>query len=213
MSDLDLAIELLEQGMRAEAVKELERILSADIDNISAWRLLAQAVTDPQEVKECYEHVLRLDPHDREAAIALQEMGVEEADLTSDVPPFFHEDVEELGYQWQPEEPPREPGVDTAPLKMKDAYPVIEPPADALAQAEENHEALKRAEAALFDEEEEAPAVPEKQAPSGSILENDSFFYTAVVVILLILAVVVIYIFRQSIWEFIQANLPFLFNK
>lgn len=94
MYDLSMAITLLEQGQRAEAVRELEAILSQDIDNIAAWRLLAHALDDPREIKECYEHVLRLNPYDPEAIEALRNVEVPES--TSAVPPFFSEDLVEL---------------------------------------------------------------------------------------------------------------------
>ncbi|GAP05589.1 MAG TPA: hypothetical protein DEQ80_03045 [Anaerolinea thermolimosa] len=105
MSDLSMAITLLEQGQREEAVRELEAILRRDIDNIAAWRLLAHALDDPREVKECYEHVLRLNPYDPEAIEALRNVEVPEP--TSGVPPFFSEDLVEL--ESLPAEPSSEP--------------------------------------------------------------------------------------------------------
>lgn len=105
MPDLSMAITLLEHGQREEAVRELEAILSQDIDNIAAWRLLAHALEDPREVKECYEHVLRLNPYDPEAIEALRNVEVPEP--TSGVPPFFSEDLVEL--ESPSENPPSEP--------------------------------------------------------------------------------------------------------
>ena len=208
MSDLYLAVELLEQGNRPEAVRELERILSTDIDNIAAWRLLAQAVADPLEMKECYEHILRLDPHDQEAIDALRDLGVEEAQ--GDIPPFFTEDVKEMGYDWLPEEPTVQPGIDTAPLKIVDAFAAVEAPVESSPRRDPDVESSKQAELALFDEEEEEVKPGEEESGQAGIFENDAFFYTAVVVIILIVAAIAAYAFRGQIAGFIQnLKLPF----
>ena len=109
MSDISLAIEMLEQGHREDAIRELEKILAEDIDQISAWRLLATAVTNPHEIKECYEHVLRLDPHDAEAIEVLRSLGSQ--NVSGDALPFFSEDFTDPDHNWEDlDEPPVQPG-------------------------------------------------------------------------------------------------------
>ena len=204
MSDLYLAIELLEQGNPAEAVRELEQILSEDIDNIAAWRLLAQAVEDPAEMKECYEHVLRLDPHDQEAINALHELEAPQPQESA--LPFFAEDVTQLGYDWLPEEPPQQPGIDTAPLKIVDPFSPIEAPAETSVPPEAEFASIKQAEAALFDEEEEGGPSNEKPE-KGGLLDNDAFFYTAVILFILAAAAIAFFVFQDQILEFFRTVL------
>jgi hypothetical protein len=206
MSDLYLAIELLEQGNPSEAVRELERILSADIENISAWRLLARAVEDPAEMKECYEHILRLDPHDQEAINALHEFDSPEP--RGSTSPFFAEDVTQMGYDWLPEEPPQQPGIDTAPLKIVDPFSAVEAPAESSIPPEAEFSTSKQAESALFDEEEEGGS-NQDQREKGSLLDNDTFFYTTVILFILAAAAIAYFVFQDSILEFIRTGLPF----
>ncbi len=190
MSDLYLAMELLEQGQRDAAVRELEKVLSTDIDNISAWRLLAQAVSDPVEVKECYEHILRLDPEDAEAIHALRGLGVETK--TPDIPPFFTEDIQELSSAVAAGEGPSlsEP-IDTAPVETDES------PA---------HGDARTAEASLFDEEdnEAEPA----HRPRG-LFENDALFYTIVVLLVVIVAAILVTVTGFDLLGWIQSVLPF----
>ena len=206
MSDLYLAIEHLEQGNQAEAVRELERILSADIDNIAAWRLLARAVTDPAEMKECYEHILRLDPQDQEALNALRELEASQA--IDAAAPFFAEDVTQMGYDWLPEEPPQQPGIDTAPLKIVDPFSAVEAPLETTIPPEAEFSTIKQAESALFDDEEEGDSNQEKPE-KGGLLDNDAFFYTAVILFVLAAAAIAYFVFQDTILEFFRTGLPF----
>ncbi len=206
MSDLYVAIKLLEQGNPAEAVRELERILSEDIDNIAAWRLLARAVEDPADMKECYEHVLRLDPHDQEAINALHEVDVPEPQ--GNASPFFADDVSHLGYDWLPEEPEQQPGIDTAPLKIVDPFYAVEAPAETTIPPEAEFSTNKEAESALFDEDDEGDPTQD-QREKGSLLDNDAFFYTTVIFIVLAAAAIAFIVFQDEILKFFRNGLPF----
>ena len=206
MSDLYVAIKLLEQGNPAEAVRELERILSEDIDDIAAWRLLARAVEDPADMKECYENVLRLDPHDQEAINALREVDAPEPQ--GNAYPFFAEDVTHQGYDWLPEEPAQHPGIDTAPLKIVDPFYAVEAPAESSIPPEAEFSTNKEAESALFDEEEEGGA-KQDQREKDSLLDNDAFFYTSVVLFVLAAAAIAYFVFQDQILEFFRTGLPF----
>ncbi len=96
MSELYLASMYLEQGDRENAARELERILSMDMDNIHAWRLLAHALTNPDEIRECWDNVLRLNPRDPEAIAALKALENRSAYMEGTPPPFPEEDMQAL---------------------------------------------------------------------------------------------------------------------
>jgi len=201
MSDIALAMELLEQGKREEAVRELERILAADIDQISAWRLLAQAVTHPAEIKECYEHILRLDPHDPEAIEMLHSLGEEQP--ISDGSPFFPDDVPDLDPTWDMiPEPPVQPGIDTAPLHIPESGTAAPP----LEHHQEATDAWASPEALLFDDEDARPAP--KHEPRGSFFDNDAFFYTAVVIVILAVAGILYFLFGDRLLPLLKGILP-----
>ncbi len=196
MSDISLAIEMLEQGRRDDAVRELEKILAEDIDQISAWRLLASAVTHPSEIKECYEHVLRLDPHDAEAIEVLRSLDT--PDGPGDGMPFYHDDLNELETHWKLDEPPIQPGIDTSPVKIIDAemapFPVEDEPGETSGRS---------AEAILFDDDEEDP-VRER----GGMLENDAFYYTMIIIVVLAVLGILFYIFRGTLLPLLDGILP-----
>jgi hypothetical protein len=193
MIDISLAIEMLEQGRREDAVRELEKILAEDINQIAAWRLLASAVTQPNEIKECYEHVLRLDPHDAEAIEVLRSLGAPES--PGDGMPFFQDDLAELEPSWNLDEPPVKPGIDTSPVKMIAAemapYPQV-------GDEQDDHPG-RSSEAMLFDDEEE----PVKEKSAG-ILENDAFFYTMIIVVIVAVLAILFYVFRGSLLPLIE---------
>lgn len=201
MGDIALAMELLEQGRREDAVRELERVLAADIDQISAWRLLAQAVTHPAEIKECYEHILRLDPHDSEAIEMLHSLGENQPE--GDGSPFFPDDLPDLDPTWDAiPEPPTQPGIDTAPLHIPESG-IAPPPPD---QPHEPADAWTSPEALLFDDEDARPA--SKREPRGSIFDNDAFFYTAVVIVILAVAVILYFLFGDRLLPLLKGLLP-----
>lgn len=212
MSELFLAIEMLEQGDRAGAARELERILSTDIDNIAAWRLLAQAVTNPLEIKECYEQVLRLDPSDAEAAAALRDLGADVGPVGSVALPFFVEDIPANDPAWEALlEPQKQPESDTAPVK------VIEQVAAAVAQSAPAAPAKDEQGSPLpthfleedEEEDEEIAESRQPQAPSTTLLDNDAAFYTVVLMVVLVVLAVLAYIFRVQIEALLGINLPF----
>ena len=201
MSDISLAIEMLEQGRREDAVRELERILAEDIDQIAAWRLLALAVDNPVEIQECYEHVLRLDPHDLEAIEALRKFSPQES--IGDGTPFLQDDLSELDQHWDNlDEPPVKKGIDTAPLNLVDSSPAAYPENP----IEQPSEPGQSAEALLFDEEDHRTAAP--QANKGGFLENDAFFYTLVVIVIIAVLAILYYIFRGSLLPWLQNLIP-----
>jgi hypothetical protein len=205
MSDLQLATELLEQGNLESAARELERVLSTNFDNMPAWKLLARAVTDPNDIKDCYQQVLRLDPDDTEALSALNEMGILE-DQT-DIPPFFSEDLGNMNFPWMAE-PPAQPGIDTSPLKIVDSIPVLPPVVDDV--LENRREWTGSPEGALFDDDiDEENGHPQRKTAKGSVLDNDSFFYTVIVVVVVVVLAVVIYALRGTITSIIQNGWPF----
>lgn len=192
MSEIYLAIELLEQGHREAAVRELEKILSEDIDDIAAWRLLAQAVNDPAEKQECYENVLRLDPSDQEAIDALSGMHTGQP-AEGGVLPFFDEDIADFTSSQVVQESPS-------------FLQAIESGSSANAPDEPDIltiEVSKAAEAFLFDEEEQ----PESK-PRG-LFENDAIFYSIIVVLVVVVTVLVLLLTNGNILQWIQSILPF----
>lgn len=188
MSDLSLAVQLLEQGHHVAAARELEKILSENIDDIAAWRLLAQAVSEPIERKECYEHVLRLDPTDQEAIrqLGLLEPGREKPGA---VLPFFDEDLAEFSTAPQRVETPaflqEGDGGQTMPTDSP------EPPTP---------EQSKAAEASLFDEEDDQPGPAAK-----GLFENDAVFYTLIVLLVVFVTVIVLVLTNSNILTLIQS--------
>jgi hypothetical protein len=200
MGDISLAIEMLEQGHREEAVQELERILAEDIDQIAAWRLLANAVTNPSEIKECYEHILRINPHDMEAIEMLRSLGEEE--VPADTPPFFPADLEELDQGWDStSDSSVTVSGDTAPVELSETemepYPQNAP--------KETPPAVSSAEARLFDDEESLDDTPKQAA--GSIFENDALFYTMIVVLVVFVLAVAYFAFGGTILPWLRGLL------
>lgn len=102
MSELYMASMYLEQGDRENAARELERILSMDMDNIHARRLLAHALTNPDEIRECWDNVLRLNPRDPEAIAALKALENRSAYMEGTPPPFPEEDMQALEHGVMP---------------------------------------------------------------------------------------------------------------
>ncbi len=174
MSELYLATMYLEQGDRENAARELERILSMDMDNIHAWRLLAHVLTNPDEIRECWDNVLRLNPRDPEAIAALKAMekNMAESSMEGAPPPFPEEDMKAL-----------EKG--NVPVFEEESSPSLEyriateatrpvPPKDEFSYLERNTEPR--------------PAVKEDKG----FFDNDFIFYTLIVLVLLFIAVMAI---------------------
>jgi tetratricopeptide (TPR) repeat protein len=199
MSDISLAIEMLEQGHREDAIRELEKILAEDIDQISAWRLMASAVTNPNEIKECYEQILRLNPHDAEAIEVLRSLGAEE--VSGDVLPFIEDNFADTENNWEGlDEPPAQPGIDTSPINI--IATVLEP----IPQDETIQEAqpAQSSEALLFDEEP-SPTAEEK---GGGLLDNDAIYYTLIILAVIAVLAILFFLFRNSLMPLLNSILP-----
>lgn len=69
------AYELIKAKKRQEALQILVPILRADENNANAWWLLANALTDPNDVREALENVLRLRPDHENARKMLQKLN------------------------------------------------------------------------------------------------------------------------------------------
>lgn len=69
--DLQKAIELLRDGDTLAARRLLSDIVKIDPNNEQAWLWLSSAVTDEDRRRECLEHVLRINPGNQAAHLAL----------------------------------------------------------------------------------------------------------------------------------------------
>jgi hypothetical protein len=72
---LQQAYDLIRTNRKSEAQALLMPILKADEDNANAWWLLANALTDPAEIREALENVLRLRPGDAKAQKMLSDLN------------------------------------------------------------------------------------------------------------------------------------------
>ncbi len=94
---LQQAYEHIRSGRKSEAAALLMPILKADEDNANAWWLLANAVTDPADIREALENVLRLRPGDAKAQKMLDDLSARApADefpmgASSDIPDYLAE--------------------------------------------------------------------------------------------------------------------------
>lgn len=62
MIDLNTIRGMITAGNKAEAMRELARVLGADPRSLEGWLLMAQALDDPARQADCYRQVLKLDP-------------------------------------------------------------------------------------------------------------------------------------------------------
>lgn len=69
------AYNLVRSGRKHSAVDILLPILRDDKDNLNAWWVLANALEDPQEIREALEQVIRLDPDHIQANNRLDKMN------------------------------------------------------------------------------------------------------------------------------------------
>ncbi len=72
---LQQAYDLIKANRKSEAQALLMPILKADEDNANAWWLLANALSDPAEIREALEYVLRLRPGDAKAQKMLNDLN------------------------------------------------------------------------------------------------------------------------------------------
>ena len=119
MDPLDAVRRLITASDREGAKRALGSILRADPQNVSAWAMLAPLLKDPAQQADCYRQILRIEPHDREAATRLRA-------LAGQAPP------PETGGDRQPRDqfPPLTPDVlvrDVAPDFAGTRAPIQEP--------------------------------------------------------------------------------------
>lgn len=177
MSELYLASMYLEQGDRENAARELERILSMDMDNIHAWRLLAHALTNPDEIRECWDNVLRLNPRDPEAIAALKALENRSAYIEGTPPPFPEEDMQALEKGIMPAlEEEDAPSLEYR-IATEATRPVPPRTGDEFAYLERNTQ--PRAEG----------------KPEKGFFENDFIFYTLIFLVLLFIAIIATLVF------------------
>jgi len=75
MSDLSKIRSLVASGDQETAVTELVGLLRADPNDVDAWLYLADLRDDPQERRDCYKRVLKLDPYNEQAQLQMRLMG------------------------------------------------------------------------------------------------------------------------------------------
>jgi len=75
LDSLNTVRQRIETGDREGAKRELGSILRADPQNVSAWAMLAPLLKDPAQQADCYRQILRIEPHDREAATRLRALA------------------------------------------------------------------------------------------------------------------------------------------
>ena len=75
MTNLNQIKQFVASGDQDTAIRELGRLLHADPQNVEAWLLLADLREDPYERKDCYKHVLKLDPYNEQAQLELKLLG------------------------------------------------------------------------------------------------------------------------------------------
>ncbi len=74
-SQLERAYSLIQQEQMYEALGILEPLLAKDPNNIDAWWLMANAVSEPQAARRALDNVLRLDPNRADARHLLDELN------------------------------------------------------------------------------------------------------------------------------------------
>lgn len=76
------AYQRLQAGERRAARKLIKRLLKTHPNSERAWLLLSMAVTEPAQQRECLERVLRLNPHNKEAAQRLAQWDAKPSKAT-----------------------------------------------------------------------------------------------------------------------------------
>lgn len=72
MDTLDEVIQLLAAGERDRARAMVVRILQTDLQNVTAWRLLASLLDDPAQKMDCYRRIIAIAPDNQEAGEKLR---------------------------------------------------------------------------------------------------------------------------------------------
>jgi hypothetical protein len=77
LNPLERAYELIQQERLDDAVSLLRQVVAREPDNVDAWWLMANAVTDPQAAHQALSNVLRLDPQHGDAREAYSQLIAE----------------------------------------------------------------------------------------------------------------------------------------
>ena len=65
MNEINYIKKLLELGDEEGALKELNSYLKENPKNTEAWFILANTLDNPEEIKDCYRQIIRVDPNNR----------------------------------------------------------------------------------------------------------------------------------------------------
>jgi hypothetical protein len=95
--DLQKAIELLRDGDILAARRLLSDIVKVDPNNEQAWLWLSSAVTDEERRRECLERVLRINPGNQAAHLALVALS-QPAELPAEKKPQLNPDPQPPGF-------------------------------------------------------------------------------------------------------------------
>lgn len=96
--DLQKAIELLRDGDTLAARRLLSDIVKIDPNNEQAWLWLSSSVTDEERRRECLEHVLRINPGNQAAHLALVALS-QPPDLPPDKKPQLNPEPQAPGFE------------------------------------------------------------------------------------------------------------------
>lgn len=90
MNKLSQAIEFAKSGNKVQARQYLKEVIQADQNNETAWLWMAGVVETTDQQIRCLEQVIRINPNNQNAAMALSRLGVK--DGTEDVHTGQHPD-------------------------------------------------------------------------------------------------------------------------
>ncbi len=88
---------LAQNGGRTAAINEVINLLRGQPDLIPAWLLLAELLNEPQDKAQCYQKVLALDAHNKQALQSLEHLSNQPADFSAldrnrSIPDLFADD-------------------------------------------------------------------------------------------------------------------------
>ena len=83
MNEIDYIKKLLELGDKEGALKELNSHLKDNPDNTDAWFILANTLDNPEEIKDCFRQIIRVDPNNQQAQENLKHL-VDESNKAED---------------------------------------------------------------------------------------------------------------------------------
>jgi hypothetical protein len=159
MADINRARMLVARGDHEAATQELVDILHNNGRNIEAWLMLADLVEDPDERKDCYNQILKIDPSNQQARLQLNLLGGKPAMKFGKAEPRRAEKAPEA-----PAEPPPGPAVAIAMPVPQARTPL--PPSDPSLSLEMQLRS-DLAQGPIFDSAPEAE--PEEQPPARTL--------------------------------------------